>query len=147
MALVVSNEQMIDTNETNRILLTGMVTALIFAFSPQQIVTTVNEIARKNSTITCDLLDKSNITVNALNTVQTQSLRVENSSISSPLTLRETEVLNLMADGLMNKEIAKKIGLREGTVKCHITSILRKLNVSVRTEAVVFGIKNGFINV
>ena len=51
------------------------------------------------------------------------------------LTARQHEVLNLLALGHSNKEIAKSLGLLEGTVKVHVRDILRKLGVSNRTQA------------
>jgi DNA-binding NarL/FixJ family response regulator len=61
------------------------------------------------------------------------------------LTPREGEVLRLLADGLPNKEIALKLGISEHTIKFHIRSILGKLGVASRTEAVTRGLRNGLI--
>jgi NarL family two-component system response regulator YdfI len=61
------------------------------------------------------------------------------------LTPREVEVLRLLADGSGNKEIASHLGISEHTVKFHISSILGKLGVSTRTEAVTTGIRRGLI--
>ncbi len=63
----------------------------------------------------------------------------------SPLTARETEILNYIAQGLLNKQIAATLGISEQTIKNHVTSILRKLNANARTEAVVIAIKQGLI--
>ncbi|MBI4302972.1 MAG: response regulator transcription factor [Chloroflexi bacterium] len=64
----------------------------------------------------------------------------------SPLTARETQILTQIAKGNLNKEIALKLGISEQTIKNHVSSILRKLNASVRTEAVVVAIRRGFIS-
>ena len=61
------------------------------------------------------------------------------------LTAREVEVLRLMAEGFGNKQIAARLGISDHTVKFHISSILAKLNVSSRTEAVTQGIRMGLI--
>jgi len=61
------------------------------------------------------------------------------------LTPREVEVLNLMAQGLGNKEIAWRLHISEHTVKFHIGSIFNKLDASGRTEAVTLGIRAGLI--
>lgn len=61
------------------------------------------------------------------------------------LTKREVEVLRLISDGLGNKEIAHKLGISEHTAKFHISSILGKLDVSGRAEAVSQGIRRGLI--
>ncbi len=51
------------------------------------------------------------------------------------LTGREAEILNLVAEGLSNKEVAARLSLQEKTVKHHMTRVLAKLNVRNRTEA------------
>jgi two-component system, NarL family, response regulator YdfI len=61
------------------------------------------------------------------------------------LTARETEVLRLLSEGLGNKEIASRLSISEHTVKFHISSILGKLSVATRTEAVSQGIRRGLI--
>jgi DNA-binding NarL/FixJ family response regulator len=61
------------------------------------------------------------------------------------LTRREVEVLRLLARGFGNKEIATRLGISEHTAKFHISSILGKLGVSSRTEAVTEGLRRGLI--
>ena len=61
------------------------------------------------------------------------------------LTPRETEVLQLMADGLTNKAIAQKLSISEHTVKFHVNAILGKLGVQSRTEAVVRATRLGLL--
>lgn len=64
----------------------------------------------------------------------------------SVLTSRETEVLQLMADGLRNKEIAAHLGISDATTQGHVKNILSKLNVHDRTEAVTVGIRRAIIH-
>jgi DNA-binding NarL/FixJ family response regulator len=61
------------------------------------------------------------------------------------LTRREKEVLQLLAQGLPNKQIAQRIGISENTIKYHISSIYSKLGASNRTEAVRLGAHRGII--
>jgi DNA-binding NarL/FixJ family response regulator len=61
------------------------------------------------------------------------------------LTGRECQVLRLVSSGFGNKEIAARLGISEHTVKFHVSSILGKLNVASRTEAVTLGIRRGLI--
>jgi len=63
----------------------------------------------------------------------------------SPLTTRESEILNYMAQGYLNKQIAEVLGVSEQIIKQHISSIMRKLNVSARSQAVVAAIKKGSV--
>lgn len=61
------------------------------------------------------------------------------------LTPRESEVLQLIAEGLANKAIARKLGISDHTVKFHVNAILGKLNAQSRTEAVVRATRLGLI--
>jgi NarL family two-component system response regulator YdfI len=65
--------------------------------------------------------------------------------LSEEITSRETDVLRMLAEGLVNKDIAARLGISEHTVKFHISSILDKLGASTRTEAVTLGIRRGLI--
>jgi NarL family two-component system response regulator YdfI len=62
-----------------------------------------------------------------------------------PLTGRETEVLQLLAQGLANKQVAVSLGISEHTVKFHVSSIYAKLGAGNRTEAVRAGVQRGLI--
>ena len=66
-------------------------------------------------------------------------------ALVEPLTPRESEVLQMLAAGLGNKEIAARLNISDHTVKFHVASILGKLGVSSRTEAVTFGIRRGLV--
>jgi DNA-binding NarL/FixJ family response regulator len=59
------------------------------------------------------------------------------------LTERETEVLRLVARGLANKAIARELGVSEKTVKTHVSNILAKLNLSDRTQAALYAVREG----
>lgn len=63
------------------------------------------------------------------------------------LTKREKEVLVLVSEGMFNKEIADKLHISERTVKNHISSIFRKIDVADRTQAAVFAIRNNLIHI
>jgi DNA-binding NarL/FixJ family response regulator len=65
----------------------------------------------------------------------------EQSGLPEKLTLRELEVLQRMAQGFQNKEIALQLNISERTVKFHVSAILRKLNAGNRTEAVTLAIQ------
>ena len=63
------------------------------------------------------------------------------------LTLREMEVLKLLASGMYNKEIAETLSISERTVKNHVSNIFKKIDVNDRTQAAVFAIRNHLIDV
>lgn len=65
----------------------------------------------------------------------------------SELTRREIDVLKMIASGSFNKEIASTLNISERTVKNHVSNIFKKIEVSDRTQAAVFAIKNGIISI
>ena len=67
------------------------------------------------------------------------------SAFLEPLTERELNILNLVADGLSNPEIARRLGISRNTVKFHVSSIISKLGATSRTDAVTIGVKRGLI--
>ena len=73
--------------------------------------------------------------------VQGESQTAATRDIFSDLTPREAEILCLRADGQSNKVIARNLGISDGTVKLHVKSILRKLNVHSRVEAAVIAVE------
>lgn len=62
-----------------------------------------------------------------------------------PLTQRELEVLNLMAEGYSNPEIARRLDISRNTAKFHVSSVISKLGVGSRTAAVSMGLTRGLI--
>ena len=70
----------------------------------------------------------------------------KNDKISN-LTKRELEILKLLAGGLTNKEISEHFKISDRTVKNHIFSLFRKIQVNDRTQAAVYAIKNGIVDI
>ncbi len=70
---------------------------------------------------------------------------VDEASLVQALTPREIEVLGMLAEGLGNKAIARRLSISEHTVKFHVSSIFTKLNARSRTEAVTLGARQGLI--
>lgn len=66
---------------------------------------------------------------------------------AAPLTSREREILEMMADGAHNRTIAARLGISRHTVKFHVTSILTKLGAESRTEAVTLALRGGLLAV
>jgi DNA-binding NarL/FixJ family response regulator len=65
--------------------------------------------------------------------------------LTEPLTARELQVLQLVAEGLPNKGIARRLGISENTAKFHVASLCGKLGASSRTEAVTIAARGGLI--
>ena len=71
--------------------------------------------------------------------------RLEEPRLVETLTSRETEVLELLAEGLSNKGIAARLGISDQTVKFHVASIGGKLGAANRTDAVRLAVRRGLI--
>lgn len=77
--------------------------------------------------------------------VMVSETRGEAGLLTEPLTARETEVLELVAEGLSNKTIADQLRISDQTVKFHVASIAGKLGAANRTEAVRRAVRRGLI--
>src|SRR5262252_9203723 len=69
----------------------------------------------------------------------------DDDGFDEPLTAREVQVLELLAEGLANKAIATRLGISDQTVKFHVASISGKLGASNRTDAVRLAVRRGLI--
>ena len=82
--------------------------------------------------------------VNADATIVTSASRPDD-PVDEPLTAREVQVLELLAEGLSNKGIAARLGISDQTVKFHVASISGKLGARNRTDAVRRAVRRGLI--
>lgn len=73
------------------------------------------------------------------------AMKLSNYLSSEALTVRETEILTLVADGFSNADIGGKLFISETTVKAHMKSVLDKLDATSRTEAVALAVRRGLI--
>jgi DNA-binding NarL/FixJ family response regulator len=69
----------------------------------------------------------------------------EEGQFFAPLSPREMEILELVIQGMSNREIAYHLGISHQTVKNHMTSILSKLGVADRTQAAVYALRHGWV--
>lgn len=113
----------------------------------QQLIETIRRVARGEHPINESLTNRPKVAEHVLQQFQELTSRTEAEAFISPLTPREIEILEYIAQGYLNKQIAAELGISEQTIKNHVTSILRKLNANARTEAVVVAIKQGLIKI
>jgi DNA-binding NarL/FixJ family response regulator len=85
------------------------------------------------------------VTARVLQSIHRLGADFEALPVPEPFTKRETEILQMMANGYSNREIAKAMFVAEGTVKNHISSILSKLGVRDRTRAVLRALHLGLL--
>ncbi len=115
--------------------------------TPQELVEKVRRVNNGEYLITSDVLLKlprPYYTFEALNELEVKDHELV--VTTCPLSSREVEILEHIAGGNSNKEIAKTLGISDQTVKNHITSILKKLDVNDRTAAVVHALRNKWIS-
>ena len=115
--------------------------------SADELVRTIRRVSRGEHPINEFLTTRPKLAEQVLNQFQELSWRSEAEGFISPLTSREREILDYIAQGYLNKQIAAELDISEQTIKNHITSILRKLNANARTEAVVIALRQGLISI
>jgi two-component system response regulator DegU len=112
-----------------------------------EIISTIRRVAYGEYPINESLRSRPKVAEHVLRKFQELSSQTETEDVVSSLTRRETEILDYIAKGFLNKQIASSLDISEQTIKNHVTSILRKLNANARTEAVVIAIKRGIISI
>ena len=120
--------------------------------TPEELVDAIRKVSHGEYLIDEDVLAKPELATRVLDTfrkmgstVEEEEEESETKNIYSPLSSREVEILDYIARGNSNKEIAKSLKISDQTVKNHITSILKKLSVNDRTAAVVHALRHGWI--
>lgn len=68
------------------------------------------------------------------------------STATNPLTIRELDIIHLIAEGLSNHQISSRLKISDQTVKNHVTAILRKLGATDRAQAVLISLRSGWID-
>jgi two-component system, NarL family, response regulator LiaR len=115
----------------------GATSFLLKDVSPTELVETIRAASRGEARL------PPNVARKLMEQVTTQP--VSPTDPTGEITDRELEVIQLVARGMSNKEIASSLVISEKTVKSHISSILSKLNLSDRTQLAIYALKNGLI--
>lgn len=116
--------------------------------SEEDLEDAVRRVSRGEYLINDNVLSKPQLASRVLKSFRELAVEEEDTStrdLYSPLSNREVEILDYIARGNSNKEIAKSLKISDQTVKNHITSILKKLSVNDRTAAVVHALRHGWI--
>jgi DNA-binding NarL/FixJ family response regulator len=115
--------------------------------APEKLMQTLHQVRRGYYPINDLVLSSPDVAAQVLNAFRQMAVDEETQNVYSPLSPRELQVLELVAAGHTNKAIAQSLDISNQTVKNHISSILRKLAVNDRTQAVVYAMRRGWIKV
>jgi len=115
--------------------------------SSEELITIIRRAARGEYPLNDSFLSQPRVAAQVLEQFQDFSWGKGVETFVLPLTPRETEILNYMAKGFLNKQIAGMLDISEQTIKNHVTSILRKLDANARTQAVITAVKRGIIKI
>jgi DNA-binding NarL/FixJ family response regulator len=114
--------------------------------TPRKLVEAIRQVSQGNYVIDDNVLAKSQVTPWLFEQFeQLSTFGGSPDELFVPLSPREMEILQLIARGYSNKEIAHELGISRQTVKNHMTSILRKLSVNDRTQAALYALRRGWI--
>ncbi len=118
------------------------------SLKPDDLLNVIREVNNGTYLINETVMSKPHIASRVLSQFRELTSNTEElggGQLFAPLTSREIEILDCIARGMSNKEIANQLSISGQTVKNHITSILSKLQVNDRTMAVIFAIQKGWI--
>ncbi|MCB9098317.1 MAG: response regulator transcription factor [Anaerolineales bacterium] len=114
--------------------------------TPRRLVEAIRQVGKGNYVIDDEVLDKPEVASWLLSQFDKVAY-VDGlpNEMFAPLSPREMEILQHIAKGQSNKEVAYELGISRQTVKNHMTSILRKLAVNDRTQAALYAVRRGWI--
>jgi len=114
--------------------------------TPRRLVEAIRQVSQGNYVIDDEVLDQPEAASWLLQQFDHVAyVDGEPNQMFAPLSPREMEILQHIAKGQSNKEVAYELGISRQTVKNHMTSILRKLAVNDRTQAALYAVKRGWI--
>ncbi len=124
----------------------GAAAFILKDISPEDLVTIIRRVRAGEYLINDKVFSRPSVASRVLK--EFRELAVyghEAAPIFAPLSPREVEILDNIAKGMTNKQVAYALSISEQTVKNHMSSILRKLSVNDRTQAVVYAMRQGWI--
>jgi len=117
--------------------------------TPDQLLQTIRDVANGYYVVNDQRMDIRELQswMNAETSANAAPYVVDGSEVFVPLSPREMEILKCVTNGMSNKEISRRLRISQQTVKNHMTSILKKLNVQDRTQAAVMALSRGWVRV
>jgi DNA-binding NarL/FixJ family response regulator len=126
----------------------GAAAFLLKDISPDDLVTIIRRVNGGEYLINDKVFARPSVANRVLKEFRELSIYGQEAApIFAPLSPREVEILDNIAKGMTNKQVAYALSISEQTVKNHMSSILRKLSVNDRTQAVVYAMKQGWIRI
>ena len=126
----------VDPVTVKRVLEAGAISYLLKDASPDKLADAIRQAREGRGTI-----DSS-----AAQALMAAQIEARQHTVGEDLTQREREVLALVVAGLNNRDIASKLFLSQGTVRLHVSNVLRKLDAPNRTTAAMLAIQNGLVD-
>ena len=124
----------------------GAAAFLIKDVSPDDLVMVIRRVSKGEFLINDKVFSKPAVASRVLKEFRELAVYGQEAApIFAPLSPREVEILDNIAQGMTNKQVAYALSISEQTVKNHMSSILRKLAVNDRTQAVVYAMRQGWI--
>jgi two-component system response regulator DegU len=135
-----------DDEELFEVIKTAAVACLNRNTAAEDIIHTIRRASQGEYPINESLMTRPTVARRVLKQFEDISSMGSNiETVIAPLTRRETQILNYIAEGNTNKQIADILGISEQTIKSHVSAILRKLNANDRAHAVALAMRNGWI--
>ena len=110
---------------------------------PAELVATIRRVAEGEDPLKDELVSRPDLVERIVDGVRDTIL--SDGGPINPLTMRELEILALVAGGLRNREVAQTLAVSEQTVKNHLSSVLHKFGVPNRTDAVAYAVRHGWL--
>ena len=114
--------------------------------SGEDLIRTVRRASRGEYPINDSVVSRPALAQKVLSSFKDTETSDPSRAVLVSLTGREREILSLVADGFSNRDIARRLGISEQTIKNHVSAILRKLNANDRAHAVVLAVRRGLIS-
>jgi DNA-binding NarL/FixJ family response regulator len=110
---------------------------------PAELVSTIRRVAEGEDPLKDELIARPDLVERIVDSVR-EAIMADRRP-TNPMTPRELQVLGLVAEGLRNREIAGRLGVSEQTIKNQLSSVLHKLGVPNRTNAVTYAVRHGWL--